>query len=341
MKQEKIQKIRKEIKKAYVLGDIIQEEEREEHFYDILLDLGIIIRGKWNYFSFSLILLSITTYVIGLIIFVDFEWPMDIYFNLEVPLKDLLLEILLLVFFLFPIIIIIYISWLFIFRWLHEEKNVSSLWVLYYPLYYVITLSISFLYSKVELETWNEFSPFLTAFFSFFFLPFFLGYNYTLITPSPLLIYFVLGLITITWTPPFVFYFVRWIERYWKESLEGYFQESDTMKKFTNLTKVFTSMDLEDLADQLNFPTQKALIEWLSNDPARKLNFTISERKIFFGYIRQIFFCQLDSQNHPASDSAYQCAKCSRFICYSCYEEQTEIGLYKCPYCKGKFNKIQ
>lgn len=56
---------------------------------------------------------------------------------------------------------------------------------------------------------------------------------------------------------------------------------------------------------------------------------------------RITFFCQLDSEQHPATDSAYQCKECSRMICDDCYEKSREVGVVECPFCRGKFQKIQ
>ncbi|MFX1286651.1 MAG: hypothetical protein ACFFB5_23645 [Promethearchaeota archaeon] len=82
----------------------------------------------------------------------------------------------------------------------------------------------------------------------------------------------------------------------------------------------------------------QAIRDWLSSN-SNKVNFAISEGTVFFGYHRVSFFCQIDQQNHPATDPAYQCSDCSRLVCNSCYEAQT--GIFGCPYCKGKLRKIQ
>ncbi|MHA2033250.1 MAG: double zinc ribbon domain-containing protein, partial [Candidatus Kariarchaeaceae archaeon] len=61
----------------------------------------------------------------------------------------------------------------------------------------------------------------------------------------------------------------------------------------------------------------------------------------FFPDERKTFFCQLDNEQHPSTDSAYQCDQCSRMVCANCYEDIGKTGVRVCPYCKGNLNKIQ
>ncbi len=56
---------------------------------------------------------------------------------------------------------------------------------------------------------------------------------------------------------------------------------------------------------------------------------------------RKSFFCQLDNEKHPATDSAFQCEECNRTVCEDCYEDAASAGMNKCPYCKGDLSKIQ
>ena len=56
---------------------------------------------------------------------------------------------------------------------------------------------------------------------------------------------------------------------------------------------------------------------------------------------RRSFFCQLDNEQHPLTDSAYQCELCSRMICADCYDQVTEVGMKECPYCQGTLRKVQ
>ena len=57
--------------------------------------------------------------------------------------------------------------------------------------------------------------------------------------------------------------------------------------------------------------------------------------------IRKPFFCQIDNERHPASDSAYECQDCGRRICRRCYIDCQTSGITTCPYCQGKLKKIQ
>ncbi|MHA2293080.1 MAG: double zinc ribbon domain-containing protein [Candidatus Hodarchaeales archaeon] len=56
---------------------------------------------------------------------------------------------------------------------------------------------------------------------------------------------------------------------------------------------------------------------------------------------RKSFFCQLDNEKHPSTDSAYECVQCSRKICGDCYDNISRSGVTICPYCKGDLQQIQ
>lgn len=56
---------------------------------------------------------------------------------------------------------------------------------------------------------------------------------------------------------------------------------------------------------------------------------------------RRSFFCQLDSAQHPKTDSGYQCENCSRMVCTECYEKSLEVGVPECPFCDGTLIRIQ
>ncbi|MFX1286586.1 MAG: DNRLRE domain-containing protein [Promethearchaeota archaeon] len=56
---------------------------------------------------------------------------------------------------------------------------------------------------------------------------------------------------------------------------------------------------------------------------------------------RRSFFCQIDGQKHPATDSAYECEKCSRNVCASCHESSKVVGISACPFCQGRLIRIQ
>ena len=61
----------------------------------------------------------------------------------------------------------------------------------------------------------------------------------------------------------------------------------------------------------------------------------------YFPDERDAFFCQLDNEKHPSTDSAYECDQCSRMICGDCYDNITQTGVSRCPYCKGELSKVQ
>jgi hypothetical protein len=56
---------------------------------------------------------------------------------------------------------------------------------------------------------------------------------------------------------------------------------------------------------------------------------------------RKTFFCQLDNEKHPETDSGYECEQCSRMICGSCYTDMSQTGITACPYCKGNLVQVQ
>jgi len=47
------------------------------------------------------------------------------------------------------------------------------------------------------------------------------------------------------------------------------------------------------------------------------------------------FFCQIDGDSHPATDKAYQCTSCKRFVCGSCFNDLSAIERTSCPMCDG------
>ncbi|MHA2248253.1 MAG: hypothetical protein ACXADY_25105, partial [Candidatus Hodarchaeales archaeon] len=53
------------------------------------------------------------------------------------------------------------------------------------------------------------------------------------------------------------------------------------------------------------------------------------------------FFCQIDNEQHPATESAYRCKKCSRMLCKRCYKNEKSVDIPKCPYCQGTLSLIQ
>ena len=61
----------------------------------------------------------------------------------------------------------------------------------------------------------------------------------------------------------------------------------------------------------------------------------------YFPDERKAFFCQLDNEKHPSTDSAYECDQCSRKVCSDCYDNITQTGVTRCPYCKGDLSKVQ
>ena len=61
----------------------------------------------------------------------------------------------------------------------------------------------------------------------------------------------------------------------------------------------------------------------------------------YFPDEREAFFCQLDNEKHPSTDSTYECEQCSRMICSDCFDNISRTGITRCPYCKGELVKTQ
>ncbi|MHA1941390.1 MAG: zinc ribbon domain-containing protein [Candidatus Hodarchaeales archaeon] len=66
-----------------------------------------------------------------------------------------------------------------------------------------------------------------------------------------------------------------------------------------------------------------------------------NDTKTYFPDERKAFFCQLDNEQHPSTDSAYRCIQCSRMICANCFDDIGKTGINACPYCKGTLRKAQ
>lgn len=47
------------------------------------------------------------------------------------------------------------------------------------------------------------------------------------------------------------------------------------------------------------------------------------------------FYCQIDMITHPATDVAYQCTHCARYLCSRCYSNLSVVGKINCPMCDG------
>ncbi|MHA2202280.1 MAG: cache domain-containing protein [Candidatus Hodarchaeales archaeon] len=103
------------------------------------------------------------------------------------------------------------------------------------------------------------------------------------------------------------------------------------------LSKSFSNM-IESMKDQQSNFCRKCGIEFLEADKfCRNCGEARPEKTVE----RKSFFCQLDNEKHPATDSAYQCDKCSRMVCEDCFNDAKSAGMVQCPYCKGHLSKAQ
>ena len=103
------------------------------------------------------------------------------------------------------------------------------------------------------------------------------------------------------------------------------------------LSKSFSNM-LESMKDQQSNLCRKCGTEFLEADKfCRNCGEARPEKPIK----REAFFCQLDNEKHPATDSAYRCDKCSRMVCEDCFNDAKSAGMVQCPYCQGHLSKAQ
>ncbi|MHA2244168.1 MAG: cache domain-containing protein [Candidatus Hodarchaeales archaeon] len=103
------------------------------------------------------------------------------------------------------------------------------------------------------------------------------------------------------------------------------------------LSRSFSNM-IESMKDQQTNFCKKCGTEFLEADKfCRNCGEVRPEKTIE----RKSFFCQLDNEKHPATDSAYQCDKCSRMVCENCFNDAKSAGMVQCPYCKGHLSKAQ
>ncbi|UCE12299.1 MAG: hypothetical protein JSV04_08860 [Candidatus Heimdallarchaeota archaeon] len=103
------------------------------------------------------------------------------------------------------------------------------------------------------------------------------------------------------------------------------------------LSKSFAYM-IESMKDQQSNLCQKCGTEFLEAD---KFCRNCGEARPVKVVKRKSFFCQLDNEQHPATDSAYQCDKCSRMVCEDCFNDAKSAGMVQCPYCQGHLSKAQ
>ena len=52
------------------------------------------------------------------------------------------------------------------------------------------------------------------------------------------------------------------------------------------------------------------------------------------------FFCQVDGKTHPATDTAFQCKQCGRFICDNCFQDLVNVVRPSCPMCDGAMARV-
>ncbi|MFX0122468.1 MAG: hypothetical protein ACFFAE_02440 [Candidatus Hodarchaeota archaeon] len=52
------------------------------------------------------------------------------------------------------------------------------------------------------------------------------------------------------------------------------------------------------------------------------------------------FYCQVDKEQHPATDIAYQCQQCSRYVCENCFQDMQMAKMAACPMCGGLLTQI-
>lgn len=124
-------------------------------------------------------------------------------------------------------------------------------------------------------------------------------------------------------------------------------QVDTRINKLQKLSSTCESLDLDELREILDFQVTDSLKKWLLRDALDKISFRLSGKTIYFNQPetrlnnRISFFCQIDSENHPSTDNAYQCSSCNRFVCASCFEDSVQVGIISCPFCNGELLRFQ
>ncbi|UCG04075.1 MAG: hypothetical protein JSW11_08820 [Candidatus Heimdallarchaeota archaeon] len=78
------------------------------------------------------------------------------------------------------------------------------------------------------------------------------------------------------------------------------------------------------------------LIIWSKKVKLKKpLTIFTPPKKPFSKALGTPFFCQVDNEQHPATDIAYQCQQCSRFVCEKCFLDMKAAKMATCPMCGG------
>ncbi|MFX0051071.1 MAG: hypothetical protein ACFE8U_07225 [Candidatus Hermodarchaeota archaeon] len=83
------------------------------------------------------------------------------------------------------------------------------------------------------------------------------------------------------------------------------------------------------------FSTRQALLQELQALKARLESYEGGIQ------VRVPFFCQLDYETHPLTESAFQCQTCARYVCTECFEKLSLVKVDRCPYCQGKLHRVQ
>lgn len=121
------------------------------------------------------------------------------------------------------------------------------------------------------------------------------------------------------------------------------------IKQLRQISLSCETLSLNELSESLGFKSTSALKKWLLKEAIGKVAFKLRENSVDFSHIasdissihRTSFFCVLDSEAHPATESAYQCEVCKRFVCSSCYDLMVLTEVSNCPYCGDELSKIQ
>lgn len=134
-----------------------------------------------------------------------------------------------------------------------------------------------------------------------------------------------------------------------RRSTINWTEPRDLIKQLRQLSLSCETLSLAELTELLNFQNTSTLKKWLLKEAVGKVAFKLKGDSVDFSHItsditsihRTSFFCVLDSEAHPATESAYQCKVCKRFVCSSCYQLMVMTAVSNCPYCGEDLSKIQ
>lgn len=145
-----------------------------------------------------------------------------------------------------------------------------------------------------------------------------------------------------------------WIEKQKREAIHSDWVEKQKREKnLDKLMKRVVHIHKDEFMAVMGFSESKQFMDWFLNLPEGSPIILKGDIISFKSQVppstikgtqkvqRKSFFCQLDNEQHSATESSYECEECSRSVCADCYDQSRDVGVTKCPYCKGDLHQVQ